>query len=173
MRVFQQPSLLCARFCARAARGCAAAFILYSVIAVPFRLAFRVADSPPLFWSDALIDLLFGVDIVATFRTAFVNEELVSTHRLRGPDDTVCPCSSLSLSLCTRANCLGPPLLQAGLETNPWKIATRYFGDFFMIDLFSTIPFDTLSEVQYCRRIVDTYCYGRLLPCRAPRNQTR
>ena len=34
-----------------------------------------------------------------------------------------------------------------GFETNPWKVARRYFGDFFLIDLFSTVPFDNLSKV--------------------------
>lgn len=61
----------------------AAALILYSVMAVPFRLGFRVIDTPVLFWSDAFIDLLFGIDIVATFCTAFYDDNLVNYEHLK------------------------------------------------------------------------------------------
>jgi hypothetical protein len=50
--------------------------IIYSVLAVPFRLGFRVEDNESLFWSDVVIDSLFGVDIIATFRTAFYDDDL-------------------------------------------------------------------------------------------------
>ena len=49
--------------------------IVYSVVSVPFRIAYRLEDSPGLFWSDAFFDLCFGFDVVATFRTAYEDEE--------------------------------------------------------------------------------------------------
>jgi len=49
--------------------------IIYSVLAVPFRLGFRVEDTDALFWSDVVIDSIFGVDIFVTFRTAFYNDD--------------------------------------------------------------------------------------------------
>jgi len=52
------------------------ALIIYSVLAIPFRMGFRVKDTPALAVSDAVIDSLFGVDIALTFRTAVFVEEL-------------------------------------------------------------------------------------------------
>jgi hypothetical protein len=51
--------------------------ILYSVIIVPYRIGF---DDVPRAWSlldlsDILIDFLFLVDIVLTFRTAYVDNQ--------------------------------------------------------------------------------------------------
>jgi len=54
------------------------ALILYSVVSVPFRIGFRVEDSPASVISDIAIDSIFGVDILATFRTAYFDDELVS-----------------------------------------------------------------------------------------------
>lgn len=50
---------------------------MYSIIAVPFRIGFGVEDSLGLIVSDAIVDSLFGIDIIATFRTAYFNDELV------------------------------------------------------------------------------------------------
>lgn len=48
-----------------------------SVIAVPFRVGFDVQDNFGFFLSDIIVDSLFGVDCILTFRTAFFDERLV------------------------------------------------------------------------------------------------
>ena len=52
------------------------ALIVYSVVAVPFRIAFELMDDPALFISDCVIDSLFGLDIFLTFCTAYFDDEL-------------------------------------------------------------------------------------------------
>jgi len=60
------------------------ALIVFSVLAVPFRLGFRVEDSSSLILMDIIIDSIFGVDIIATFRTAYFDDDLVRRpHRER------------------------------------------------------------------------------------------
>ena len=54
-----------------------ALLIIFSVLAVPFRLGFRVVDTASLQILDACIDSLFGIDILLAFRTAYFDEELV------------------------------------------------------------------------------------------------
>ena len=50
--------------------------IIYTVIAVPFRLSFGIMPDPAsfIFWFDAMVDLVFIVDIILNFRTAYFNE---------------------------------------------------------------------------------------------------
>lgn len=50
-----------------------------SVIAVPLRVGFDVRDSFGIILSDIVVDSLFGVDCILTFRTAFFDERLVSS----------------------------------------------------------------------------------------------
>lgn len=51
--------------------------ILYSVIIVPYRIGFDDTPRPwsLLDWSDILIDFLFFLDIILTFRTAYVDNQ--------------------------------------------------------------------------------------------------
>lgn len=51
----------------------------HSVIAVPLRVGFDVRDSFGIILSDIVVDSLFGVDCILTFRTAFFDERLVSS----------------------------------------------------------------------------------------------
>ena len=57
-----------------------AVVIIYSVLAVPFQISFfrhGEGDGVALVIVDAIVDSLFGIDIVVTFRTAFFDEELL------------------------------------------------------------------------------------------------
>ena len=51
--------------------------ILYSVIIVPYRIGFDDTPRPwsLLDWSDIIIDFLFFLDIILTFRTAYVDNQ--------------------------------------------------------------------------------------------------
>jgi hypothetical protein len=69
------------------------ALIVFSVFSVPFRIGFGVEDNDGLFWSDAVIDSFFGLDIILTFRTAYFDEDMggfetnpwkLATRYLRG-----------------------------------------------------------------------------------------
>ena len=55
------------------------ALILWSVIMVPYRLGFdqEPEDNSPMFWLDVFVDIMFGLDIVLCFRTAYQDEQLV------------------------------------------------------------------------------------------------
>eukprot|EP00941_MAST-03F_sp_MAST-3F-sp1_P000530 g530.t1 len=54
-----------------------AAIILYSVVAIPYRITFDDSAEPCTFfwWFDILVDILFGIDIIVSFRTAYFSEE--------------------------------------------------------------------------------------------------
>lgn len=84
------------------------AFILFSVVIVPYRMGFGVTPNAGERVFDMLVDIFFFVDILFCFNTAYVDPvtEVVVTDRR--------------------------------------KIAWNYIKLWFWIDLFSTIPFDTL-----------------------------
>ncbi|CAN0166595.1 unnamed protein product, partial [Hapterophycus canaliculatus] len=54
-----------------------AVLILYSTISVPFRIGFE--ETASLFWTvvDAIVDVAFTLDIILSFRTAFVDEVML------------------------------------------------------------------------------------------------
>ena len=50
--------------------------IVYSILAAPFRIAFDLMESPDLLVSDIVMDSIFGLDILVTFRTAYFDSDL-------------------------------------------------------------------------------------------------
>lgn len=54
-----------------------AVLILYSTLSVPFRIGFE--ETASLFWAvvDAIVDVTFTLDIIVSFRTAFVDEVIL------------------------------------------------------------------------------------------------
>jgi len=70
-----------------------AAFIVFSVVIVPYRLGFSQAATGFSLYIEYLIDICFGIDIVLSFRTAFENDDdntlnisssLIASRYLRG-----------------------------------------------------------------------------------------
>ena len=49
--------------------------IVYSVIVVPFRISFNVVSEGIFFWLDTGIDVCFFIDIVASFRTPYLDND--------------------------------------------------------------------------------------------------
>jgi hypothetical protein len=45
--------------------------VMYSVIVSPYRLGFEHYATTTMFWFELTIDIIFGIDIVLNFRTAF------------------------------------------------------------------------------------------------------
>merc|ERR1719473_479022 len=50
-----------------------AVFIMYSVLTVPFRLAFGIEPEGFSFAFDVVVDLFFAVDILIAFRTSYLD----------------------------------------------------------------------------------------------------
>jgi hypothetical protein len=49
--------------------------IVYSVVVVPFRISFNVVSEGIFFWLDTGIDVCFFIDIIASFRTPYLDND--------------------------------------------------------------------------------------------------
>jgi len=69
-----------------------AAMIVYSVIMIPFRIAFDWEAAGFWYALDAIVDIFFGLDILVTFRTGYLDQDgkmewdpwKISSHYLKG-----------------------------------------------------------------------------------------
>jgi hypothetical protein len=76
--------------------------ILYSAMAVPFRMGFRAHAEGGVWLFEASMSLLFLADLLLTFNTAFLHEgEWVTSHavRLEAAPRNGAPCSSALTTL--------------------------------------------------------------------------
>eukprot|EP00935_MAST-01C_sp_MAST-1C-sp1_P000912 g912.t1 len=105
------------------------ALILYSVLIIPFRIGFGVDCTHIVaFVFDCLVDIMFFLDIILNFRTAYFDRERVS-----GRDREMTAQRHRDV---------------AGIVTKPLKIAKRYLRGWFWIDIVSTVPIDMIVQAS-------------------------
>ena len=109
--------------------------VIYTCITVPLYIGFDLEESDVGAGIGHLVDAIFFLDILLTFRTAI----LLDTEHGAGGDGR--------------------------LNTVPWQIFTAYIRGGLFLDLISTLPFDAMAEASAARltRVIRLVRLTRLL----------
>lgn len=104
--------------------------LVYTVVIVPVRIGFEIEDFCPsgIWWWETFIDVAFLIDLGLNFVTAIYIDEAL-------------PPGSPARSHFGGGN-------QQALETSLAKIAVAYLKSWFIIDLVSSVPIDTVMGLS-------------------------